>query len=131
MYSTSHSGASFAGRAVEQLRRWPSLTLCRTGSGAVRGLALGTRQIMHLHDENEAELYLTAPVIRRMREALLESGRVAVEPGGDWVRVGLDSDSDVQLLISLVSVAIKANATAAGEPHRGITPCPNAKVASL
>lgn len=122
---------SFGRRAVEQLRGWPALTLCRTGSGTGSGLALSTRQIVHLHSENEAEIHLTAPVIHRMRETLLGSGPVTVDPDEDWVRIRLDSDADVQLLLSLVSVAIKANATAVGEPHRRITPCPNARVALL
>ncbi|MGI8334762.1 luciferase family protein [Actinomadura scrupuli] len=130
MGAIPHVEMSFAGRAVEQLRRWPALTLCRAESGAGRGLALSTRQIVHLHGTNEAELYLTAPVIERMRQVLLESGRVRLDPGGGWVRVSLDSDSDVRLLVSLVSVAIKANVTNAGKAHRRVTPCPRVRVAS-
>lgn len=116
---------SFADRAIEQLRHWPSLTVCRADSGNGRGVALSTRQIVHLHGGGEAEIYLTRPVVQRMAEVLLGSGRVAMSPDDDWVRVRLDSDGDVRLFTSLVSVAIKASAQSPHEPHRPIASCPD------
>jgi hypothetical protein len=59
-----------------------------------------------------------------MTEVLLGTGRVTIRSGDDWVQVRLESDSDVRLFASLVSVAIKANAPAAQEPHRSAVSCP-------
>jgi hypothetical protein len=124
---TPAADRGLADRAFRQLRGWPALTVCIAHNGAGKGLALRTRQIVHLHDQDQAEVYLTRPVVQRMAEVLSESGRVTMEPGDEWVRVRLDSPSDVTLLASLVSVAIKANAPAMGTPHRAIGPCPRAR----
>jgi hypothetical protein len=121
----------FADRALRQLRGWPALTVCQVANGAGKGLALRTHQIVHLHGPDEAEVYLTWPVVRRMAEVLTECGRVTMEPGGGWVRVRLDSPSDVTLLVSLVSVAIKANTPAMGAQHRGIAPCPSVMTGAM
>lgn len=125
------TGTGFADRALRQLRDWPALTVCRADNGAGKGLALRTRQIVHLHHPNEAEVHLTWPVIQRMADVLSECGHVTTEPRGDWVRVRLDSPSDVTLLTSLVSVAIKANAPAMTTPHRATAPCPQVTMAAM
>lgn len=117
----------FADRALRHLRTWPTLTVCRASSGEGKGLALRTRQIVHLHGPDEAEVYLTGPVVRRMAETLNETGCVTVHPDEGWIRVRLDSPNDVTLLASLVSVAIKANTPATGTPHRHINPCPRSR----
>ena len=120
----SMANTSFTDRAVEQLRGWPALMICRADCGPGRGVALSTRQIVHLHNDAEAEVHLTWPVVHRMAEALLACGRVTIRPGNDWVQVRLDSDSEVRLLASLVSVAIKGNVQASDEPHRPVASCP-------
>jgi hypothetical protein len=122
----SMASTTFADRAVEQLRDWPSLRICLADTGPGRGVALSTRQIVHLHSDAEAEVRLTWPVVHRMAEVLIECGRVTIRPGDDWVQVRLDSDSDVRLFASLVSVAIKANVQALAEPDRPVTSCPQA-----
>jgi hypothetical protein len=131
MGSSLQAGVSFAERVVDQLRAWPALSVCRVDCGGSRGLALSTRQIVHLHTANEAELYLTWPVIQRMHEVLLASGRVTLDPGEDWVRIRLDGDSDVRLLTSLVSVAIQANSSAVRERHQPVAPCPKDRLTSV
>jgi hypothetical protein len=50
---------SFADRAVELLRGWPALRICRADCGPGRGVALSTRQIVHLHSGDEAVVRLT------------------------------------------------------------------------
>ena len=107
--TASGGGQSFADRAVEQLRRWPALRVCRTGRGVAVGLAATAGKIVDLHQPNEARLCLTWPVIQRLSGSLTENGQVRLEPDRDWVRVRLDSDGDIGLLVSLVSVAIQAN----------------------
>jgi Luciferase len=132
MDAVSPSRPSFADQALEQLREWPALNACRADCGAGMGLAVSTRQIVHLHQPDEAELYLTWPVIQRLRPALAGSEQVQIAPGSDWVRLRLDCTSDVRLLVSLVSVAIKASAPARSQrcQHRR-TPCPQARRAHM
>ncbi|GAA2621422.1 DUF5519 family protein [Actinomadura fulvescens] len=123
--------AGFADCAYRQLRTWPVLTACQTAAGSGKALALRTRQIVHLHGQDEAEVYLTRPVLQRMAEVLNETGRVTMAPDQEWVRVRLDHPTDVTLLVSLVSVAIKANTPAMDVPHRDVSPCPRAMTAAL
>jgi hypothetical protein len=73
------------------------------------GVGTLTGQILHFHDEAYADLRLTRPVIDRMREALAHSRRIFMVPGDDWIGIRLETPSDVALLVTLVSVAIKAS----------------------
>ncbi|WP_460344172.1 hypothetical protein [Actinoallomurus acanthiterrae] len=115
MYRSYPADAPLVDRVFEELRGWRALRECRADCGGGRALAVGASQVLHLHG-GEAVLRLTWPVIRRMGVALLECA--AVKPGyrADWVRIRLDGDGDVRLLVALVSVAIKANAFSAHEP---------------
>ncbi|REE94711.1 luciferase family protein [Thermomonospora umbrina] len=103
------SGAtSYADRVMARLESWPSIRRGRAECGDGIGLGAGACQVVHLHSGDQAELLLTGPVIERLREVLVDSGRVTVPPGGDWVRVGLHTDSDVALVVTLASLAIRA-----------------------
>ncbi|WP_433463327.1 luciferase family protein [Spirillospora sp. CA-128828] len=87
MSAASHPRQGFGDQAFQQLRAWPALTVCRLVDGAGRGLAVGTRQILHLHALDEAEVYLTRPVVQRVAHALTDNGGVTIEPGA---RLGAD-----------------------------------------
>jgi Family of unknown function (DUF5519) len=103
---------SLARRLTRQLDAWPAVRAGRAECGLGTGFSAAHQagaQIVHLHGGDEVELHLTRAVIARLGDALRESGRVAVTPGGDWIRVRLDTESDVRLVMSLASVAIKAN----------------------
>jgi hypothetical protein len=118
---------SYIDRVIAQVTAWPSVSASRADCGMGVGLSVNTHQIVHLHTPGGAHVRLTRPVILRMEDALLHSGRVEVEPSEDWVSVRLDSDSDVALLVSLVSVAIKATATEPpGVSRRAAHQCPAA-----
>jgi hypothetical protein len=123
----AQSTGALAGRLTAQLDAWPAVRAGRAECGVGTGFAPAHRdgaQIVHLHGGDEAELHLTRPVIERLGAVLRESGRVAVSPGGDWVRVRLDTESDVALVMSLASVAIKANDPAETARRSGeIPPC--------
>ncbi|MBT2214051.1 luciferase family protein [Actinomadura sp. NEAU-AAG7] len=124
--ATGGSGTdSNAGRVVARLRKWSGVSVGRADCGVGVALCAGHGQFMHLHTGDEAELCLTRPVVDRLGGALADSGRVLVRPGGDWVAVRLDTDSDMAMAVSLASVAIKAHTrpAARGTP---ITPCPAA-----
>lgn len=99
----------YADRALARVVSWPGVRRGRAACGLGTALNVDGRQLAHLHADGFAELRLTWPVIGRLRRPLLECGRVQMAPGGDWISVRLDSDSDVDLFTSLASVAIKAN----------------------
>jgi len=101
--------ASLTDRVIAQVTAWPALSAGRATCGRGVALSVDSRQIVHLHDLSPAHVRLTRPVIKRMADALHASGRVEMEPGTDWVSMRLDSEGDVALLLSLVSVAIKAH----------------------
>jgi hypothetical protein len=116
---------SYTDRVIAQVTSWPSVSTGRAECGMGVELTVNTRQIVHLHAQGGAQVRLTRPVIRRMEDALLHSGRVEMEPSEDWVSVQLDSESDVALLLSLVSVAIKATAAEPpGVARRSPPQCP-------
>ena len=110
-------------RALTELREWPALRVIPADGGGA-ALAAGPRPIVHLHGSDAAEVYLTWPAIWRLGAALAGSQQVRFARGADWVRVGLWSGSDVELLASLVSVAIQAHSLDNSRlRHRGAT-CP-------
>jgi hypothetical protein len=114
--------SSLPRRLTAQLDAWPAMSIGLAECGVGTGFAErhGGAQIVHLHGGDEVELRLTWPIILRMGDALRESGRVTITPGGDWVRVRLDTESDVELAMSLASVAVKA-APGAAYPSSGLT----------
>ncbi len=116
-------------RLTTVLTTWPAMTTGRAedGNGTVftTSCRSGSRPVVRLYGD-EVEVNLTWPVVARMREALDQSGRVAITSGGDWVRLRLDTVSDVELVISLASVAIQA-ATPAAPAHRA-SPRPHVRV---
>jgi hypothetical protein len=114
---------SYAGRIADRLEAWPGVTKLRADCGIGLALQVGGNQFVHFHTDDEAELRLTRPVLERLGEALAASGRVAVRPGGEWVAVRLDTDSDMALVVSLASVAIKANTTTGHVASRSLSPC--------
>lgn len=106
------SKPSFADRALDELREWPALKVCDADCGAGVGLAVRDRQIAYLRGPGQAQLRLTWPVIERLSAVLADSEQVWFIPGSDWIRLRLESDSDVRLLVPLVSLAIQVNTRA-------------------
>ncbi|MEU1071325.1 MULTISPECIES: luciferase family protein [unclassified Streptomyces] len=98
-----------AHRAMAQLETWPNLV-----SGAPRcavGQAFSTTEyeVVHFHSDHAADLHLTHPAIERLLPELRRSSAIRVMPGSAWLTVLLDCDADVELLLSLISVALKAH----------------------
>ncbi|WP_131741325.1 luciferase domain-containing protein [Actinomadura roseirufa] len=117
---------SYAELALGRFREWP-LTTCRANCPPGRALSLRGRQIVHLHQGNMAEVLLTEEVINRLTDALTSSGRVSIPPDTGWVQVHLDTEGDLFLLESLVSLAIQANDPSKGPPRRAVTACPHVR----
>ncbi|WP_460364104.1 luciferase domain-containing protein [Actinocorallia lasiicapitis] len=91
------------------LRAWPAVIVGEAECGV--GLRARGGEIAHLHPGDDAEVRLGAAAVERMRRVLDLTGRVRV--GRDTVRMRLQSDNDVRLLLSLLSVAIKTGHEAA------------------
>ncbi|HEX6472455.1 MAG TPA: luciferase family protein [Streptosporangiaceae bacterium] len=109
MSASSIAGGSYAGRIIALLNGWPAVRTGPADCGLGVGVHTRAGQILHLHDESYATLRLTGPVIERLHEALTHAGRFFIAPDDDWIGMRLETPSDVTLLVTLVSLAIKAN----------------------
>ncbi|MEU6218963.1 luciferase family protein [Streptomyces sp. NPDC047022] len=111
---------TLAQRALERLDAWPDLTAGPASCGTGRALRTPNSEIVHFHTGHEADLHLTSRALQRICHDLAESTAIRMVPGSRWVTVHLDCDADVDLLLSLVSVALQAHQ--AGPAHPGSTP---------
>lgn len=104
---------------MERLEVWPDLSPGPASCGEGRALRSVHSEIVHFHSERDVDLHLTVSAIRRFHDDLQESTAIRLVPGSGWVTVHLDCDTDVDLLMSLVSAALKAHQNrppAAGGP---------------
>ncbi|MBQ1088954.1 MULTISPECIES: luciferase domain-containing protein [Streptomyces] len=100
---------TLAQRALEQLQGWPDLTAGPASCGTGRAISSPRSEIAHFHSDHDVDLHLTRRAIQRFSGDLRESTAIRLVPGSRWVTVHLDCDTDVDLLMSLVSVALKAH----------------------
>ncbi|GHH17053.1 luciferase family protein [Streptomyces lanatus] len=110
---------TLAQRAMERLSAWPDLTSGPAGCGAGRALRSVHSEIVHFHSDRDVDLHLTVAAIARFHDDLRDSTAIHLVPGSGWVTVHLDCDTDVDLLMSLVSAALKAHGSTpspAGRP---------------
>ncbi|MGW2716039.1 luciferase domain-containing protein [Streptomyces sp. NPDC001492] len=105
-----------AQRAMDQLAAWPDLSPCEAGCGTGRALRSARDEIVHFHSERDVDLHLTTRAIQRLHYDFAESTAIRMVPGSRWVTVHLDCETDVDLLLSLVSVALKAHSAHPGHP---------------
>ncbi|GGY31920.1 luciferase domain-containing protein [Streptomyces djakartensis] len=110
---------SLAQRALERLQAWPDLTAGPASCGTGRALRSVRDEIVHFHSARDVDLHLTSRSIQRFHYDLAGSSAIHLVPGSCWVTVHLDCEADVELLLSLVSIALKAHQSrpAAGEPR--------------
>ncbi|MFE0513269.1 luciferase family protein [Streptomyces sp. NPDC058964] len=99
---------TLASRALAQLATWPDLRQAVPSCGLGRALSSDRGEIAHFHSERDVDLHLTDRAVRRFAKDLNGSGAIRVVPGSQWVTIRLDAASDVDLLMTLVSVALKA-----------------------
>ncbi|GLY88783.1 luciferase family protein [Actinoallomurus iriomotensis] len=118
-----HRPISYADLVVDRFQNWP-LTERRVDHPPGRALTLHDLPVVHLHREDSAEVFLTQQVSGRLGGVLSASGRVDVFPDTGWAQVRLDTDGDLFLLQSLVSLAIQANDSASRPPVFAVTNCP-------
>ncbi|MEW2401793.1 luciferase family protein [Streptomyces sp. NPDC046862] len=98
-----------ATRALTQLASWPDLAEARPSCGTGRALRSARAEIAHFHADRRVDLHLTARTIRRFEDDLRESTAVRLVPGSHWVTIRLECDADIDLLMTLVSVALQAH----------------------
>ncbi|MFC9916162.1 luciferase family protein [Streptomyces sp. NPDC059866] len=100
---------TLAQRALEQLAAWPDLTAGPASCGTGRAISSAHSEIAHFHSGHDVDLHLTRRAIGRFAEDLRESTAIRLVPGSRWVTVHLDCEGDLDLLLSLVSVALQAH----------------------
>ncbi|MER5227221.1 luciferase family protein [Streptomyces flaveus] len=98
-----------ASRAMTQLASWPDLAEAQPSCGIGRALRSAGAEIAHFHSDRNVDLHLTARTIRRFENDLTDSTAIRLVPGSHWVTIRLECDADIDLLISLVSVALQAH----------------------
>ncbi len=96
----------YSQRVLTLTRSWPGVTVREADCGSGAALVFAGCQVAHLHGGGEAELLLGERCAARLGPALAESGRAWAE--GGTVRLRLGGESDVRMLLSLLSLAIKA-----------------------
>ncbi|MET9773182.1 luciferase family protein [Streptomyces sp. NPDC006367] len=99
---------TLAQRAFDRLHAWPDLSPGRASCGTGRALRSVRDEIVHFHSDRDVDLHLTHRAIQRFQYDLGGSSAVHLVPGSRWVTVHLDCGADVDLLMSLVSIALKA-----------------------
>ncbi|KOV57230.1 luciferase family protein [Streptomyces sp. MMG1121] len=99
---------TLASRALAQLAIWPDLSQTIPSCGLGQAVSSAQGEIAHFHSERDVDLRLTARAVRRFANDLKDSGAIRIVPGSQWVTLRLDAASDVDLLLTLVSVALQA-----------------------
>ncbi|MEU9480305.1 luciferase family protein [Streptomyces sp. NPDC048191] len=114
---------TLASRALAQLAIWPDLSQTDPSCGVGQAVSSAQGEIAHFHSDRDVDLRLTDRAIRRFAKDLRDSGAIRVVPGSQWVTLRLDAASDVDLLLTLVSVALQAQQTWPDPLDRPVTGC--------
>lgn len=94
---------------MTQLVSWPDLVEARPSCGTGRAVRSIRAEIVHFHSDRSADLHLTAGKIRRFENDLKSSSAIRLVPDSHWVTLCLECDADIDLLLTLVSVALHAH----------------------
>jgi hypothetical protein len=94
---------------MTRLATWPDLAESPPSCGTGRALCAAQCEIIHFHSDHDVDLHLTDRAIRRFEDHLKNSTAIRVVPGSRWVTIHLEVDSDIDLLLTLVSVALQAH----------------------
>ncbi|MEU6682916.1 luciferase family protein [Streptomyces sp. NPDC046832] len=110
-----------ASRALAQLAAWPDLTEARPSCGTGRALRSATAEIAHFHSGRLVDLHLSTRMIQHFESHLSDSSAIRLVPGSHWATISLECDSDIDLLMTLASVALQAHQ---GRPDHDDAPPP-------
>ncbi|MFF9180376.1 luciferase domain-containing protein [Streptomyces misionensis] len=114
---------TLASRALAQLATWPDLRQAVPSCGQGQAVSSAKGEIVHFHSERDVDLRLTDRAIRRFAKDLRRTGAIRIVPGSQWVTLRLDAASDVDLLLTLVSVALQAQQTPSDPAERPLVGC--------
>ncbi|WP_225821602.1 luciferase family protein [Streptomyces naphthomycinicus] len=114
---------TLASRALAQLATWPDLRQTVPSCGLGRAVSSVHGEVVHFHSERDVDLWLTDRAIRRFAKDLRDSGAIRIVPGSPWVTLRMDAASDVDLLLTLVSVALQAQQLGPDPADRLVTGC--------
>lgn len=98
---------SYVERAKTEFGTWSVLTMTHAPDAVV--FNVGDIQILRLTGRDTAHLHLTRPVFERLHKTLAVSTHVHLAAQDGWITLRLDTRADFDLLVALVSLAIKAN----------------------
>jgi hypothetical protein len=99
---------TLASRALAQLATWPDLRQAVPSCGLGEAVTSVQGEIAHFHSGRDVDLRLTDRAVRRFAKDFKDSGAIRIVPGSQWLTLRLDAASDVDLLLTLVSVALQA-----------------------
>ncbi|MFD6417489.1 luciferase family protein [Streptomyces sp. NPDC060194] len=111
-----------ARHAREHLLSWPDLTGGQASCGSASSLRSGDLEIVHFHGEEQADVHLPPHLIAKLRPALARSSAVRLHPHSGWVTVRLEVGSDIELLATLVSAALRTHPPTAQLARPGALP---------
>ncbi|MDO0928988.1 DUF5519 family protein [Streptomyces sp. TG1A-8] len=114
---------TLASRALAQLATWPDLRRAVPSCGRGQAVSSAEGEIAHFHSGRDVDLRLTDRAVRRFAKDLRGSGVVRIVPGSQWVTLRLDAASDVDLLLTLVSVALTAQQSWPDPVERPLVGC--------
>jgi hypothetical protein len=77
------------------------------------------KQVANFAGVDVLELRLTRPVIRAMKDRMAEDARITVRKSSDWIRIGVHSREQRDLILELAEAA-----AAAHRPPEGVVPRP-------
>ncbi|MFF7986801.1 luciferase family protein [Streptomyces sp. NPDC007901] len=99
---------TLASRALAQLATWPDLTEAVPSCGLGQAVSSSQGEIAHFHSDRDVDLRLTNRAVLHFAKDFRSTGAIRIVPGSQWVTIRLDAASDVDLLLTLVSVALQA-----------------------
>ncbi|MFF4575372.1 luciferase family protein [Streptomyces sp. NPDC001410] len=114
---------TLASRALAQLATWPELRQAVPSCGLGQAVCSAQGEIAHFHSDRDVDLRLTARAIRRFARDLKHTGAIRIVPGSQWVTLRLDAASDVDLLLTLVSMALQAQQAWPDPVDRAVVGC--------
>ncbi|MER5856994.1 luciferase family protein [Streptomyces sp. NPDC059688] len=114
---------TLASRALAQLATWPDLRPAVPSCGLGQAVSSLQGEIAHFHSDRDVDLRLTDRAVRRFAKDFKGSGAIRIVPGSPWVTLRLDAASDVDLLLTLVSVALQAQDTWPDPADRPLSGC--------
>jgi luciferase-like monooxygenase len=94
---------------MRRVETWGGLCRADPGCGVGQALWAGDCEIIHFHTDDSADIHLSAGVVRWLREGLEKSPSAYLHPNSPWATLRLDNKAGVELMATLISVALRAH----------------------